>query len=150
MSKEIRAHGTSQLGRFCWAVFQSADDGKHGLLPLQAFLPDHTIRSILDNFYSIHEVTDLFPWLDDTYLCENDCLDLFNVCQDLRKEFKEIRHLKKIKAAQVKAQLRTDDSTSESSKSADEAEDNILVVTNESSEQLDICGPSIKWQINFR
>jgi hypothetical protein len=83
MSKEICVHGTSQLEKFCGAVFHSVDDGKYGLLPPQAFLPDATIKYILGNFYSVHEVTDLFPWLHDIYLCESDCQDLFNLCQDL-------------------------------------------------------------------
>jgi hypothetical protein len=143
MPKELREHGTKRFKEFRWHIFEQADDRTHGALPLEAFFPQDVMKTVLDNFYAINKLADLGPLIHETYLLNNHHQRLFDLCVDLRHEFHEIRLNKKHEAGQLRALSKSGAEIGEI-----DAED-ILMVTNDTDDELEVQGHSIKWKINF-
>lgn len=91
MNKDVRAHGTKQLQDFREQVFNEVEDRGHSHLPPDEFLPDETIKVILDHFHLIQKSEDLVLLIEHIKLLKGFHLRLWELCTELRNEFAEIR-----------------------------------------------------------
>jgi hypothetical protein len=130
---DLCAYGQKLFHQFCLEMFLDIPNPRHySLFPPDAFLPDSTIKAILDNFYSINTVDDIVPYIKENHLLSSLHPAVFSFTHGLHKNFEKFRLKKKEKAAREKAEA-------------------LLVVDEQLEEsQLEVKGASIKWKINLR
>jgi hypothetical protein len=61
LTDNMRALGKEHLLGFRMKLWHNADEVQFGLIPPAVFLPDVTIKEILDNYALLHSVEDLDP-----------------------------------------------------------------------------------------
>ena len=162
ITKQLRAFGSSELQKLRNLIFFEVPAGEHNFLPPDAFLPDDKIKMIIDELYSIKDITDVEALVGGNPLLNNHHERLLQRCHMLREEFKEL-HAENV--AKRKAQrmgivpARASDSEEQKSdnehdnESDKDSEAVSLVLESQSdSGELEVQEPatSLKWRINFR
>lgn len=87
ISKEMRAYGTAEWERFRWTIFTEADPAAFGFFPPQVFIPDDTIKSLLDNLYSLKNTADVRQLVQHNTLLDKYHTRIFKCCQQMQQEF---------------------------------------------------------------
>lgn len=160
ISKELRAHAVAKLEQLRWGFFDQGDNIKHGFFAPQIYLPDSTIKIIIDKLYSINQVDDLTPFIKSNKLLSNHREDLFAYCQMLREEFAQHHAAKQAAASQAKKDKRVledeleDEPGSDNELEGNNSVDHIIVEKESENGQVlqvqEKSGKSISWRINFQ
>ncbi|KAF7369594.1 ATP-dependent DNA helicase Q1 [Mycena venus] len=91
LTKIMKIAGTTRLEEFQYSVWAEASDHTMGLTPLADFLPDLTIKKILDRFAKIQSFGDLVPYIKDLRGIWGYHVRLFEVINELRETFCRMR-----------------------------------------------------------
>ncbi|KAJ7769073.1 P-loop containing nucleoside triphosphate hydrolase protein [Mycena maculata] len=91
LTKAMKVVGTSRLEEFRFSIWSSASDYTFGLTPLAEFLPDTTIKQILDRFAKIRVFADLIPFIDQLAGMAGWNARLWEVIVELRETFQGMR-----------------------------------------------------------
>lgn len=100
LTKEMKQVGTSRLEEFRLSIWFEASDVDTGLIPITEFLPDVTIKFILDNFARYKSLGDLSKTVENIAGMVDHHEKLYEVINELRPIFMQ---MKKDKAAALKA-----------------------------------------------
>jgi hypothetical protein len=69
LTDNMRALGKECLLGFRMKLWRNADEVQFGLIPPVVFLPDVTIKEILDNYALLHSIEDLDPIIKNHRYC---------------------------------------------------------------------------------
>jgi hypothetical protein len=83
MTKELRIHGTRRLRELRWQIFEDADKQKYGFLSPNAFLLDDLIKTLLDNFHLIKDISDIKQYVEHNPHLHDSHIHILNFCQSL-------------------------------------------------------------------
>jgi hypothetical protein len=100
LTKDMKLVGTSRLEQFRVLVWSEAVDQSMALTPLADFLPDVTIKFILDNFAQFKSAADLLTVVQNIVGMAGQHERLYNIVVELKGTFLQ---MKKDKAAETKA-----------------------------------------------
>ncbi|KAF8158057.1 P-loop containing nucleoside triphosphate hydrolase protein [Crassisporium funariophilum] len=95
LNKELRALGTQELKSLRQSIFNDASASEYGFFPPSVFLPDETIKELIDKLYSVQtisdEITSLTPGKKNCYHSASACAtNLLNIAR--RPNVKRRRH----------------------------------------------------------
>jgi hypothetical protein len=154
----MRAFGTKRLEGFRRQIWAEADPRTTSILPQLAYLPDDTIKALLDSFAALQTTDDIAAIVKGVPFLDNYHEQILLVISELRTSFIHLKAAEKLKKAEekkaagevriVQEQMGGDsDSEMESEDKSEEESDNDQADGGDEG----ILGPSgITWKINFR
>ncbi|KAJ7118582.1 P-loop containing nucleoside triphosphate hydrolase protein [Mycena crocata] len=103
LTKPMKEVGTARLEEFRLAVWFEASEETTNLIPLAEFLPDITIKLILDTFSKLQTVTDVANVVAGIAGMQNQQPTLHGVIVELRETFAQMKRDKAAAAKSAKA-----------------------------------------------
>lgn len=91
LTEDMRALASERLIAFRKSLWKQADEVKCANVPRAAFLPEHVIKHILDNYAMLGSANDLHPIIATHEYLVNQSEALWSVLVDLRAEFVTLR-----------------------------------------------------------
>lgn len=89
INKELRALATAELKSLRQRIFNDASASEYGFFPPSIFLPDETIKEIIDKLYSVQTVGDVHSILQGNQLLNSREEEVLSFCESLHNKFAE-------------------------------------------------------------
>ncbi|KAH7918112.1 hypothetical protein BV22DRAFT_1134850 [Leucogyrophana mollusca] len=133
LTKLRRERATKWLIEWRYSVWDKADEASCGWLPPDVFLPEPTMKNLLDHFYNIRTIDNLLPHIWHIKLISREGEDLLKALLAMHQELEELQ----LKHRQGLREARALQAWEE------EAE-----VLDSDSEASGVEEPMIRWRIN--
>ena len=108
LTKAMREHGFKELQCFRLKLWQGADEEKTSWTPPSAFIPDTTIKILLDHIYIIQSVDDIISRDSDNELLHPHSNELLRFLHDLQIQFEDMRQQAKEERMSRKNKISSD------------------------------------------
>ena len=114
ITKAMREHGIKELERFRLKLWQDADEVKTSWTPPAAFIPNATIKILLDHIYIIESTDDIISRDGDNKFLQPHTDELLQFLRNLRTQFEDMRQQAKKERMSLKNRTSIQDESDES------------------------------------
>jgi len=147
LTKVMREYGLKELQRFRLKLWQEADEEKTSWTPPSAFIPDATIKILLDHIYIIQSVDDIISRDSDNELLHAHSNELLRFLHDLQIQFEDMRQRAKEERMSRKNKISSDqrdeseDSEDDELSAGEDVPSGIRWILKPSTKTLDVVIP---------